>query len=426
MSLSVPNNPLSVNPGVSTPAVSPVPVLQSRTLINQVRGTTASGSTGSGIPKAVTNVQASLSNASKGATSTINIQFRRDPTDKAYARVLILAQGYQGNNTPVQVGSSADSPATIILNNTGEAITLIVQASGNGGAVPLSQCPSVGAQLPKSAGGGVGTTTVTQVVTSGALTGDVTTAGSVATVVGIQGKSVSSNAPLGGDFLWFDPATGGWEPNWFPHIKSWSYNLGAGTFSWVNQPTGQLTSGGTDTAPTATEPASYKASTSATASTAAFGISSNVDGVVLGLCKRWQCRARANSSANARYWIGFTSKTSPITVTTLASDFPTSVSMCAFRFSAGTDTNWQAICCDGSTQTIVNTGVAPDHTNSQLFDIYFDGTNVYFFINRTQVAKISTHLPVTSTVLTSANTVDNKNTANAVTIQLYDCFYQEK
>lgn len=414
--------------------------------VNQIRGNNVAGTTGAGIPKQVTNVAATVARASAGTTSTVTVTFHRDPTDKSFSGATIFVKGYQGNQTPTQIASGSDSPVQFILNNTGEAVSIIVQAFGNSGAAALPSCPTTGVQLPKSSAGGVGTTTKTSspatsgsasagqlakfanpatTVTGADLTGDATTSGSVAvTVKGLQGKSVSANTPIEGDQLWFNGT--GWEPNWYPHIKSWSYNLGAGTFSWLNQATGQLTSGGTDTAPTATEPASYKASTSATASLAAFGLSTNVDGVVLGLIKRWQCRARANNTSNARYWVGFTSKTSPISVTTLAADDPASTSMCAFRFSAGVDTHWQAITSNGSTQTIVDTGVAPDTSNSQLFEISFDGTNVYFFINRTQVAKISTTLPSTSVVLVSANTVDNKDTANAVSIQLYYGFYQEK
>lgn len=447
MSLSVPNNPLSVNPGVNNGAVDPTPVLQSRTLINQVRGVTQSGSTGSGIPKAVTNVQASISNAAQGTTSVVNVQFRRDPSDKAYSRVLIFAQGYQGNNTPVQVGSSTDSPATLVVNNTGEAITVIVQASGNGGAVPLAQCPSVGVQLPKSAAGGVGTNTKTSTpATSGSasagqlakfanpattltgadLSGDVATSGSTAaTVVGIRGKPVLNNAPIVGDNLWFDGAN--WGPNWFPHIKGQTYEYSAGAFYTIGQTLGQqLSSSSTDTAPTATEPGSFKQLTGATAGTTPYGYSQNVDGVVLGLLKRYTARMRANNLTLARYWVGFTSKTSPLSANTLISDFPTAISMCAFRYSAGTDTNWQAITSNGSSQTIVNTGVPPDSTNSQLFEIAWDGTTVRFYINRALVGSSTTNLPSTSVLMPYVSIVDNKSAANQVSIQNYYTYYQEK
>lgn len=166
-SLSKPDSPLSVNPGAATDLnASAVASLGNRTLIQQVRGINVNGANGSGIPKPVTDVKASVSNASVGSTSVISVIFHRDPSDSAFAGVAILAKGYQGNNTAVQVGSSVDSPATFILSNTGESISLIVQPYGNGGSTPLANCPSVGVKLPKSSLGGAGTTTRTTLVNS--------------------------------------------------------------------------------------------------------------------------------------------------------------------------------------------------------------------------------------------------------------------
>lgn len=167
MSLSNPTNPPIVNEAVAKPAsrVLATATDENQTKVNQIHGINPAGSTGAGIPKQVSNVQASLANASPGATSTINIRFQRDPSDKNFAGVVIYVKGYQGNNSPVQVGASKDSPCIVILNNTGESVTLIVQAVGNGGVSPLASSPTTAIKLPKSAGGGAGTTTVTQLVT---------------------------------------------------------------------------------------------------------------------------------------------------------------------------------------------------------------------------------------------------------------------
>jgi hypothetical protein len=135
----------------------------SRTNINQIRGINKAGASGSGIPKHVTNVTAVVSNASAGSTSQIVITFRRDSTDTAFAGVTVYAKGYQGNQSPTQVGYGTDAPLTIILNNTGESVSLIVQATGNGGSAPIATAPSCGVRLPQNATGGFGTQTTTNV-----------------------------------------------------------------------------------------------------------------------------------------------------------------------------------------------------------------------------------------------------------------------
>lgn len=168
MSLSNPTNPPILNEHVATRVSSGLvfAVDENQTKVNQIHGINPVDSTGAGIPKPVTNVSASIANASVGSTSTISINFQRNPSDKNFARVIILAKGYQGNNTPVQVGSGADSPATVILNNTGESVSLIVQSVGNGGSSPFNTSPTCAIKLPKNTNGGVGAQTVTNLTLS--------------------------------------------------------------------------------------------------------------------------------------------------------------------------------------------------------------------------------------------------------------------
>lgn len=137
----------------------------SRFGVSQIRGINIAGSTGSGIPKHVTDVSTSMANAQTGSTSTVTVTFRRDPADKTFGGVTVYVKGYQGNQTPVQIAQSSDSPLSFVLNNTGEAVSVIVQAGGNGGAAPLSTAPSSGVKLPKSSVGGYGTSTSTSGVT---------------------------------------------------------------------------------------------------------------------------------------------------------------------------------------------------------------------------------------------------------------------
>jgi hypothetical protein len=137
-----------------------------RTNINQIRSITQAGSNGSGIPRHVTNVTAAVSEASAGATSKIVLTFRRDSTDVSFGGVIVYARGYQGNQSPTQVGFGTDAPITVILNNTGESVSLIVQATGNGGNAPLSTAPTCGVKLPTSTNGGFGTNTKTNITTT--------------------------------------------------------------------------------------------------------------------------------------------------------------------------------------------------------------------------------------------------------------------
>ena len=455
MSLANPKNPLSVNPGVNSVLVDPTPVLQSRTLINQVRGVTQSGSTGSGIPKAVTNVQASISNAAKGTTSVVNVQFRRDPSDKAYSRVLIFAQGYQGNNTPVQLGSSTDSPATLVVNNTGEAITVIVQASGNGGAVPLAQCPSVGVQLPKSAAGGVGTNTKTSTpatsgsaaagqlakfanpattVTGADLSGDAVTAGGTAvTVEGLQGTPISSSAPRPGDVLAYsiygdskwEPINPGLIPDQRVGIYCDPANV-ATALSTVGTGT-LLGESGTQSSVAASYPdlAMVRVTTPGTASTTTVGwdhiSSGSINRIPFGCIRRFSARVRLNQTTNCRYWFGikYSSAGAP-GATTFATDTPNGPFFVGFRFSASTDTDIQAVCMNGSSAatTVTSTGVAVDTSHPHLFEAVPASGTVYFYIDGALVATISTNIPANTQGMGLMVCADNKNTANAITIDI--------
>lgn len=133
-----------------------VDFLVPRFAVNQIRATTVNSSTGTGIPKQVSSVSTAMSNAATGATSTVTVTFQRDPTDTSFAGVQIFVKGYQGNQTPVMVAQSTESPAKFVLNNTGESISVTVQAYGNGGNAPLSNAPTAGIRLPKSSSGGFG------------------------------------------------------------------------------------------------------------------------------------------------------------------------------------------------------------------------------------------------------------------------------
>jgi hypothetical protein len=162
MSLSNPINPPLVNEvvakSVSTGLV--IGVDENQTKVNQLHGIAPNNTSGAGIPKQVSNVQVSVANAQTGATCTLSVLYKVDPSDSSFSGVNIWVKGYQGNSQLVQVASGTSSPTKFVLNNTGEILSITVQAFGNGGNAPLSGAPTSSAVLPKSTTGGFGSNTV--------------------------------------------------------------------------------------------------------------------------------------------------------------------------------------------------------------------------------------------------------------------------
>jgi hypothetical protein len=98
---------------------------------------------------------------------------------------------------------------------------------------------------------------------------------------------------------------------------------------------------------------------------------------------------------------------------------PSGQSFVGFRYSGGTDSFWQAVTNDGTSQTTVATTVAID-TNPHTFEIVWTGSSYIFIIDRVVVATISTTIPAAN--LTGAVmfwTGDNKNTNTAVSGTFY-------
>jgi hypothetical protein len=148
---------------------------------------------------------------------------------------------------------------------------------------------------------------------------------------------------------------------------------------------------------------------------------------------RWSAKWQIGNTTNVRYWIGFGSYTNTGTApnnaqlagtTRYAADTGVGTTI-GFRFSAGTDTHWQAVTCvAGGSQTTVDTGITPD-TNIHLFEMATDPTSqiIYFFIDNVKVATISTNIPNPSATANSWGsffwTGDNKNTATAISATRY-------
>jgi hypothetical protein len=77
-------------------------------------------------------------------------------------------------------------------------------------------------------------------------------------------------------------------------------------------------------------------------------------------------------------------------------------SFAAFRYSTSqSDAHLQAVSCDGSTATLVDTGVTPVANTALRLLILFDDANsrILYYINDALVATITTHLPAANTAL---------------------------
>jgi len=181
----------------------------------------------------------------------------------------------------------------------------------------------------------------------------------------------------------------------------------------------------TGSGPTATEPQGNQFVSAASGSTNVvagvehnLGGSNGSGGYSYGTVSRYSTRLLLLNSSNVRYWIGIGDGNAGDwggASATYATDTPARY-YTAFRFSSGTDTTIKAICSTGgASQTIVDTGVAPDTANSMLFEIInTSATSFAFYINGALVATITTNLPSASSRFGTFWAADNKNTATAV------------
>jgi hypothetical protein len=419
--------------------------------LNQIRGISAAGVLGAGIPKQVTNVRASVTNANQGATSVVTVTFRRDPSDSSYSTSQVYCRGYNGNPSNVLVASGANSPISFVLNNTGESVVVTVQSSGNAGDAPLSGAPNTGIKLPQSAGGGYGVNSAVGLTGSGIapalagwvtksslgptnLLGDATTSASPnVTVRGIQTVGVSTAVPNTGDALRYN-AYG--DSKWdvtiavprFVMVYAGAVNA---TPTVVGHDDAAVTVG-TNARFTASgsEPPSESFTSAATASVnvvagVRHGWGANLgtnEVFTYGSVLRMAQRVKMNNSSNVRFWIGVSEGTTGDFTgsANLAVDNPNR-NYAMFRFSAGTDSVIQAVCGTSSaTQTVTSTGVSVSTSASKLFEIAWTASTFTFFIDGVQVAQITTNIPGTSTRFGTLVCCDNKNTATSVGFTFYN------
>lgn len=203
-----------------------------------------------------------------------------------------------------------------------------------------------------------------------------------------------------------------------------------GTFSVYNNIVSVL--------PTTTYGSGAVFSSAATASTSTIGTEQGSGGnfgtYSISTFYRWTFQFAAGQTTNVRYWMGLgtfynggTGANGAATVgsTAYATNTPNK-STTGFRYSAGTDTTWQA-CAVTATVTVgamtcQPTGVSID-TNPHLFEMTTSGgTTVYYFIDHALVATVSSNVQPPGSYNALAETfwtADNQNTANAVSGTFY-------
>jgi hypothetical protein len=137
-----------------------IPILDSRNSLQQLKSTGAQArpsnsapnpdvSQGSAVvPQHVQSVAARIEKTSD-ISSKITVSFQRLPQDYFFVDARCFVSGYKGNPAPVQV-ASGQSPLSFSLENTGEAMTVTVQASGSLGQAPLATAPTTTLQVVKT------------------------------------------------------------------------------------------------------------------------------------------------------------------------------------------------------------------------------------------------------------------------------------
>lgn len=305
-------------------------------------------------------------------------------------------------------------------------------------------------------------------ITNGDLSGDVTTSGTLATTVAklqgdtltlagrlpnqviawsgsawvpanisalpnadaskLQGKNISAVAAIRGDQYTFDGTT------WNAQSPSGAQRQAGHVFDGVGTSNTNFTNIGTTSncivsstftlaaaGASSTEPPLLKIGCSNTGVTQSRGYEdlSTVNKSLgsLPTLNSALFRIRANQTTNSRIWITlYTEGTQAVGTSRFATDTPNE-NYIGFRFSSGA-ANWFA-CCGTATasQTATDTGVPPDTTNSQLFEIKYDGTQLTYYINGALVATNTTNIPASSFLINQGVFVDNKNTANTATFE---------
>ena len=191
---------------------------------------------------------------------------------------------------------------------------------------------------------------------------------------------------------------GKWSGNWIACNAS---GVSGGSFSNSNQFASFVSTGSNsgDIAPNATQPQAYPIVLQSSGFTDSYSVSDQFLHITPGILTDWFSKVMVVGIISSRYWFGLSDSTDTAAQSVMNSDAP-AANVIAFRWDSGVDTNFQAICqTDATHQTKVNTGIAPNLSTPQIFEIVpsSSGTVMNFYINGALVATISTNVPATTT-----------------------------
>lgn len=154
----------------------------------------------------------------------------------------------------------------------------------------------------------------------------------------------------------------------------------------------------------ATQPAYVRVSSSSI--TTSGGFTDQSYNLSTGVLQDWLTKIQIVGTTDARYWFGISDQLQSSIESVFDTNTP-AANFVGFRWASATDTNFQAVCqTSSSNQTVVNTGVAPSGSAPQTLEFSISGGTVTFLINGVSVGTISTHVPSTSTGLTTTQCVD--------------------
>jgi hypothetical protein len=187
-----------------------------------------------------------------------------------------------------------------------------------------------------------------------------------------------------------------------------------------------VSAGGTITtvAPTATLPVAIRVPTASAANNGA-ALSPNTTSLgtsSLASIKSLKFNIRLVAITNVAMWIGLTDPLlSSSIVTAFKNNNTPNQNFVGFRFSTkASDPAWMCITQTDSTHQTANTsGSGADTTSMHEFEIQYDGTNAVFYVDGVQVGSQSGTIPASSVIMSPFLQIDNVNTANIASYDLY-------
>jgi hypothetical protein len=256
------------------------------------------------------------------------------------------------------------------------------------------------------------------------------TAANGANAIQIRGKSIGTAAasPLSGQYFYYNGTSyipiyeRGFVNSYWARACITQSNVAAmgqpdcdGAVQWKSYVNTVLTIM-TAVGATATEKFLCRATTTASAvSYVTFGNAEATRTFTLGILKWFRARVRFNQATNTRWWVGL-GDLALTANTAYRTDTPAS-NFVGFRFSptTGGDAKVQCITQTDASHQTKNAETTASHadTSIHIFEFYFDGTNIVFYIDGVQVGSQSGNMPATSVTLDLTIWMDNGGTTTA-------------